>query len=52
MIDIHFGAWNVMGLNARSRDCPSVKGAAVSRYCMEHSVSLLGMLETKVSLDH
>ena len=39
------------GLNVRSREDSSVKGAAVSHYCSENSVSLLGMLETKVSLD-
>ena len=40
---VHFGAWNVRGLNTSS------KGLAITQYCSEHLVSLLGLLETKVS---
>ena len=40
---VHFGTWNVRGLNASS------KGLTITQYCLEYLVSLLGLLETKVS---
>ena len=46
---IHFGAWNVRGLNALSSGVKSIKGEAATHYCMTNSVSLFRMLETKVS---
>ena len=46
---VHFRAWNVKGLNALSRGDRSVKGEAASMYWFENSISLFGMLETKVS---
>ena len=48
---VHFGAWNVRGLNAHSSEVRSVKGEATSLYCSVNSISLFGMLETKVSSD-
>ena len=49
MNKVHFGAWNVRGLNALSSGVKSVKGEAAASYCSAHSVSLFGLLETKVS---
>ena len=51
MNKVYFGAWNVRGLNALSPGERSIKGEAASHYCLTNSVSLFGMLETKVSLD-
>ena len=48
---VHFGAWNVRGLNALLQGGRSVKGEAATLYCSENSISLFGMLETKVSFD-
>ena len=49
MNKVHFGAWNVRGLNALSYGVKSIKGEATAHYCLTNSVSLFGMLETKVS---
>ena len=48
---VHFGAWNVRGLNTRSSLEKSVKGDATSHYCRVNSISLLEMVETKIDLD-
>ena len=48
---VHFGAWNGRRLNALSTGERSVKGEAATHYCLTNSVSLFGMLETKISAD-
>ena len=37
------------GLNALSLGMNSIKGEAATHYCMTNSISLFGILETKVS---